>query len=220
VNWSLTLFDQTFDDFQAQSRDELTQQNILNSIEQVTTRGVEAEISASLGDRLTLNASGSYNEATIDEFPNAPCFSNQTAALGCVSGKQDLSGASLFNAPQWKFGLDGQFEQPLTGTSKAFAAASWMWQSSVMHSLLRDPNSRQESYGILSLAIGIESRRWRLKAFCVNALDQNYALTRGRDGNWNINPYGASSAPITDAIRWTPGRDSARYFGVELSVQH
>jgi iron complex outermembrane recepter protein len=220
VNWSLTLFDQTLHDFQAQSRDELTQQNILNSIEEVTTRGVEAELSASLGDRFTLNASGTYNEATIDKFPNAPCFSNQTAALGCVSGKQDLSGASLFNAPEWKFGLDGQFEQPLTGTSKAFAAASWMWQSSVMHSLLRDPNSRQESYGILSLAVGLESRRWRLKAFCVNALDQNYALTRGRDGNWNINPYGATSAPITDAIRWTPGRDSERYFGVELSIQH
>jgi iron complex outermembrane receptor protein len=220
VNWSLTLFDQTFHDFQAQSRDELTQQNILNSIERVTTRGVEAEISASLRDRLTLNASGSYNEATIDQFPNAPCFSSQTAALGCVAGKQDLSGTSLFNAPRWKFGLDGQFEQPINGTSKAFVAASWMWQSSVMQSLLQDPNSRQESYGILSLAVGMESRRWKLKAFCVNALDQNYALTRGRDGNWNINPYGTTSGPITDAIRWTPGRDSERYFGVELSIQH
>lgn len=219
VNWSVTLFDQTLHDFQAQSRDELTQQNRLNSIEEVTTRGVEAEVSASLGERFTLDASGSYNEATIDRFPNAPCFSNQTAALGCVSGKQDLSGKPLFNAPRWKFGVDGQFDQPLTGTSNAFAAASWLWQSSVMHSLLRDPNSRQDSYGILSLALGIESRHFRLKAFCVNVLDQNYALTRGRDGNWNINPYGARAGPLSDAVRWTPGRDSARYFGIELSVQ-
>ena len=221
LNWSLTLFDQTFHAFQAQSRDELTQQNILNSIEQVSTRGVEAEISAStLGDRLSLNATGSYTDATIDDFPNAPCFSNQTAALGCVSGRQDLSGTPLFNAPEWKFAVDVQFDQPLTGTMNAFATASWMWQSSVMQSLLQDPNSRQESYGILSLAVGMQGRRWSLKAFCVNALDQNYALTRGRDSNWNINPYGATSGPITDATRWTPGRDSARYFGVELGFQH
>ncbi|MBB6095838.1 iron complex outermembrane receptor protein [Povalibacter uvarum] len=218
--WSLTLFDQVFHDFQAQSRDELTQQNILNSIEQATTRGVEAEVTASLGERLSLTASGSYNEATIDEFPGAPCFSSQTPGLGCVAGKQDLSGRPLPNAPRWKFSLDGQFEQPLINGYSAFAAASWHWQSSVMHSLLQDPMSVQDSYGLLNLAVGIESNRWRLKAFCVNVLDQNYSLTRGRDGAWNINPYGAAAAPTSDATRWTPGSDSARYLGLELSVRY
>lgn len=220
LHWSLTLYDQVFHDFQAQSRDELTQQNILNSIEQATTRGVEAELTASLGERLSLTASGSYNEATIDEFPDAPCFSSQTADLGCVAGKQDLSGKSLPNAPKWKFSLDGQFEQPLVNDYTAFAAASWNWQSSIMHSLLQDPMSVQDSYGLLNLAIGIESSRWRLKAFCVNVLDQNYSLTSSRDGNWNINPYGASPGPVTDATRWTPGSDSARYLGLELSVRY
>jgi len=218
LGWSVTLFDEVFHDFQAQSRDELTQQNILNSIERVTTRGVEVELSASPIDTLTLNASAAYDEATINDFPNAACFSNQTAALGCVGGKQDLSGQPLFNAPKWNLSLDGRYARPIAGQYKVFADAGWHWQSSVMNSLLRDPDSLQKSYGLLNLAAGIEGAAWRLKAFCVNVLDKSYALTKSRDGNWNINPHGASSGPITDAVRWTPGRDSARYFGVELSA--
>ena len=37
--WNVTLFDEIFHDFQAQSRDDTTEQNVLNSIGQVTTRG-------------------------------------------------------------------------------------------------------------------------------------------------------------------------------------
>jgi len=214
------LFDEIFHSFQAQSRDELTQQNILNSISQVTTRGVEVEVSTYLSENLSLNANGAYDEARIDDFPNAACFSNQTAALGCVGGQQNLSGKPLFDAPRWNFSLDGQYQQPLAGDYIGFVSAGWLWQSSVLHSLLRDPDSLQKSYGLLNLSLGIQNGFWRLKVFCINALDKNYSLTKARDGNWNINPYGASSGPITDAIKWTPGRDSARFFGVELGVRY
>lgn len=220
VSWSVTLFNEVFHHFQAQSRDESTQQNILNSIGQVTTRGVEAELSASHGKSFSLNVSGAYDEAKIDRFPNAPCFPSQTASLGCINGKQDLSGKPLLNAPRWKLALDGQVNRPVAERYNLFAVASWQWQSSVMHSLLRDPNSRQDAYGLLSLAMGMEGESWKLKAFCVNVLDESYALTKSRDSNWNINPYGVSAGPITDATRWAPGRDSARYFGLELSARY
>jgi iron complex outermembrane receptor protein len=217
---NVTLFDEVFHDFQAQSRDELTRQNILNSIARVTTRGVEAEVSANIGPNFMLNAFGAYTDTNIDDFPNASCFPNQTEALGCVGGQQDLSGKSLFDAPKWNFSLIGEYDQPLSAEYRVVATASWHWQSKVLHSLLQDPDSIQDRYGILNLGLGIESNRWKLSAFCVNVFNKDYSLTKGRDPNWNINPYGASPGPITDAIKWTPARDSARYFGLELSASY
>ena len=54
----------------------------------------------------------------------------------------------------------------------------------------------------------------------MNVLDKGYSLAKARNGDWNINPYGASAGSITDAVKWTPGRDSARYVGVELSAHY
>jgi iron complex outermembrane receptor protein len=220
VIFNVTLFDEIFHHFQAQSRDELTQQNVLNSIGQVTTRGVEMELSAYLDPGLTVSAAGAYDEATIDKFPNAACFSSQTAALGCVGGQQNLSGKPLFDAPKWNFNINGEYDRELTGELTGFVTGSWHWQSSEFHSLLQDPDSRQPAYGVVDVSAGLETGDWKLKFFCNNLFDQNYSLTRGRDGNWNINPYGASPGPITDAIKWTPARDSKRYVGLELGYNY
>ena len=217
---NVTLFNEVFHDFQAQSRDELTRQNILNSIPRVTTRGVEAELAADLRPNLSFNAFGAYTDTKINDFPNASCFPNQTEALGCIGGQQDLSGKSLFDAPKWNFSLVGEYDRPLTADYKAVATASWHWQSRVFHSLLQDPDSVEGTYGTLNLSLGVEGERWKLAAFCVNVFDKHFSLTKSRDPNWNINPYGASPGPITDAIKWTPARDSSRYFGLELSAYY
>lgn len=218
--WNVTLFDEVFHHFQAQSRDDLTRQNILNSIRRVTTRGVEMELSANLASNLRFNGYGAYTDTRINDFPNASCYPSQTVALGCIGGQQDLSGKPLFDAPKWNFSLVGEYDQPIGSGYSAVGTASWHWQSEVLHSLLRDPQSAQAPYGILNLGVGLETARWKLSAFCVNVLDKNYSLTKGRDSNWNINPYGASPGPITDAVKWTPARDSARYFGLELSARY
>jgi iron complex outermembrane receptor protein len=216
VGLSLTLFDASFHNYQAQSRDELTGQNMLNSVEEVRTRGVEMELTASPLRDVQLNVAGAYNSAVARTFTNAPCYSGQTAALGCVSGRQDLSGQTLANAPRWTFNLDASYGLQLGTGSRVLLDAGFHWKSDFMHSLLRDPMSRQGAYGILNAAVGLERRHWSLRVFVVNALDKNFSLSRSRDGNWNINPYGASPGPVTDAVKWAPARDSARYFGVEF----
>jgi len=218
--WNVTLFDEIFHGFQAQSRDEITQQNVLNSIGQVTTRGVESELHGQIGRNLTLSASGAFDEATIDDFPNSSCFPSQTAALGCVGGQQNLSGKPLFNAPKWNFAFNGQYEKPLANDLVAVFTANWHWQSKVVHSLQQDPDSVQKAYGLINLGAGLQKDKWKIQLFCNNILNQNYALTKSRDGNWNINPYGASPGPITDAVHWTPGRDSERYFALRLSYNY
>lgn len=212
-----TVYLETFHDFQAQSRDDLTRQNVLNNIPRVTTKGAEMEVAADIAPGFILRGYGSWNEARIRIFPNAPCFPSQTLELGCVNGQQDLAGKSLPNAPKWKFSLNAEREIRLRGDTGLTLTANWVWQSRTIQSLLQDPNSVQEAYGLFGLGIELHDAQRRLRVYCSNLFDKSYALSRGRDSNWNINPYGAIAGPISDATKWTPGRDSRRYVRVEFA---
>jgi iron complex outermembrane receptor protein len=209
--WNTTVFHMIFKGFQAQSRDQLLNQNLLNSIGEVTSEGVETELSARFGN-FTLNGGGAYNKAVMEDFPNAGCFPRQTAAEGCVAGVQDLSGKPLFNVPEWNFNAGAQYELPLgAGKYRALFNAGYRWQSDVIFNLLQDPDSVQEAYGVANFALGLRTDHWKLTAFVNNAFDESYALTRGRDAHINI-PVGGN------AINWKPARDSARYFGARASI--
>jgi iron complex outermembrane receptor protein len=216
--WNLTVFDEEFRGFQAQSRDQLTGQNILNSIGKVYSRGVETEASAILTPELAVSLAGAYDEAVMVKFPNANCFGAQTAAQGCVGGMQDLSGKPLFNAPRWSVAGNAQYDVPTTIAGfRPFVSGSFHWQSRVIYNLLQDPDSVQAAYGIVNLAAGLQDDRWKLTLFVNNLLDQRYALTRGRDAQFNISQ---TATPPTDAITWKPARDSFRYVGVRLAVSY
>jgi len=220
VTWNVTVFDEIFSGFQAQSRDQLTGQNILNSIGKVTSRGVETEWATVIGN-LTLNGGGAYNRATMDSFPNANCYTQQTAAQGCVGGQQDLSGKPLFNAPKWNVSMNGQYDLPLAlgmfgmNDWRGFVSGSYRWQSQVIFNLLQDPDSVQEAYGLFGLAVGAQNEHWKVTLFGNNLFDKSYALTRGRSGQFNISQ---TAVPPTNAIGWTPARDSERYLGVRLAA--
>ena len=218
LTWNVTVFDMIFHGFQAQSRDQITNQNVLNSIGKVTSRGVETEFSAVLGDHLTLNGGGAYNKAIMQDFPNANCFGQQTVAQGCVGGLQDLSGKPLFNAPKWNVNVNGQYDIPLADSAyTGFVTAGFHWQSKVVYNLLQDPDSVQGAYGIANLAAGVRTDHWRITAFVNNLFDKRYALTRGREAQWNISQ---TATPTTDAINWKPARDSDRYVGIRATVTY
>lgn len=212
VTLNVTAFSMTFNGFQAQSRDLLLNQNLLNSIGEVTSRGVEAELAARF-ENLTLNSGLAYNKAIMEEFPNASCYQGQTVAEGCVAGVQNLSGKPLFNAPEWNVNLNAQYDVPITDALTAFVTGSYRWQSEVVYNLLQDPDSVQDAYGIFNLGIGIRNDQWKLTGFVNNLFDKSYALTKGRDAFIN-NPAGQF------ATNWKPARDSERYFGVRLAVSY
>jgi iron complex outermembrane receptor protein len=211
VVWNVTAFYMTFEGFQAQSRDQVLNQNLLNSIGKVTSKGVETEVAARFGD-LTINGGGAYNRAIMEDFPNAGCYTRQTAAQGCVGNVQDLSGKPLFNAPEWNFNANAQYDIPWSGSMLVpFVTAGYRWQSEIVFNLLQDPDSVQGDYGIANLGAGVRADHWKLTAFVNNVFDKSYALTMGRDAHINV-PVGGN------AVGWKPARDSERYFGVRASV--
>ncbi len=215
--WNTTVFYESFKGFQAQSRDTVTGQNVLNSIGQVTSKGLESELAARIGPRLSVNASLAYTQATMDDFPNANCYTAQTFAQGCIGGMQDLSGKPLFNAPEWNVSGNATYETPVSNNWTGFVTVAGRWQSEVVFNLLQDPDSVQKAYGIVNLSAGVKNDRWKLTLFANNLFDQRYAVTRGRDTQWNISQ---TAVPPTDAVTWKPARDGARYAGLRLSASY
>jgi iron complex outermembrane receptor protein len=216
LTWNMTAFYEEYLHFQAQSRDLDLGQNILQSLGKVTSKGVETEVAVYAGG-LTLNANGGYNIARMDDFPSAPCFAAQTAAEGCVGGRQNLSGRGLPNAPKWNASLTGQYDWRLNAQYGAFIQANYRWQSDVSFSLVQDPDAVQEAFGIFNLGAGVQTDRWKVSVFANNLFDKDYALTKGRDNAWN---FSRTATPATLAVNWKPARDSERYFGVRASVKY
>jgi len=215
ATWNVTGFYEEFTGFQAQSRDEVTNVNELESIGKVTSTGVETEFAIRPISAVTVSASGSYDVAKMVDFPAGQCFTDQTAALGCVNSEQNLSGKPLPNAPKWSGNLNGEYDHPVAGNYSAFVALAYRWQSRVIFSLVQDPDSVQDAYGIFNLSTGLGAEHWKATLFVNNLFDTHYALNRGRAASYNISPY---AAPFTDAITWTPARDSFRYEGLRFSV--
>ena len=164
----------------------------------------------------SLNAAGAYDEAIINTFNNAACFPGQTASLGCVGSQQNIHNARLNNAPRWTANFNAEYDYSMEGNYTLFVTSTWHWQSSEIFNILQDPDSLQKSYGLFNVGLGFETSQWKLTLLCNNVFNQSYALYKTRNATWNINPYGASAGPITDAIEYAPGRDSIRYFGIQL----
>lgn len=206
---SATAFHMLYSNLQAQSRDLLLNQNLLNSIPRVRSSGVEAEASLRTG-ALTIAAAGAWNRTRIVEFPTASCFRGQTVAEGCVGGVQDLAGSALPNAPEWSANVQVQYGVPLGEKLAAFATVAGRWQSATNLSLLRDPASTQRSYGIANVAAGLRTEAWKFTAFVNNVFDRSYLLNGGRDTHVN-NPPGVF------ATNWRPAREAQRTLGMRVS---
>jgi len=78
-----------------------TTQNAANTV----AKGVELETNFQAGNGLTLRGTVAYNDARYAKFPNAQCYTGQTAAQGCITTgttrAQDLSGKAVYRAPKW-----------------------------------------------------------------------------------------------------------------------
>lgn len=214
--WDVALFDEVFHDFQAQTRDPNTNLNRLNSIPRVTTRGIESDLNTRVG-RLTFDNDLIYDEAVMHDFTNAPCFTDQTAALGCIDNFQNLSGKPMPNAPKWKVTGSARYDIPFSNYNYGtFVETTYRWQSRVLYDLKQDPNSVQSAYGIVDLSAGITAYdHWTVAAFADNLFNRNYFDYLATEGAFNITPYGKA---VTNAITGAPGRDSQRYWGMKFSL--
>ncbi|WP_442678803.1 TonB-dependent receptor [Sphingomonas sp. ASY06-1R] len=218
VQLNLTGFWTDFKDFQAQAQITLPDGSIvpqLSNVGALRSRGVEAELSAKVTRLLRVDASAAYTDAKIRDFSNAPCYTGQTAAQGCVrvgtGAFQDLSGATLANAPKFKYNIAATQDVELPSLPfDGFVTGEFAHQSRVSFDLLGSPVSYQRAYGVVNASIGIQSRsgrEFRAALFVNNLFDENYSTSLQYAGNSNA-----------QAVVQLLPRNSRRYAGIRMRV--
>ena len=99
---------------------------LLSNVGLVRTRGVELEVSAAPIDGLSLTLAASYNDATYQSYPNAPCSAE---ALAAGQTSCDLSGQSVVGAPEWIVNPGVSYRRPIFGSLEAYGSAEYAWRS-------------------------------------------------------------------------------------------
>ncbi len=162
-------------------------------------QGVELQSTFQFDDHLNAHVSVAYVDLHFKDYSNAPCYSGQTAATGCVAlptPHQDLSGEA-FQAPPWTFNLGADYDHELTdklNIGVSFDVTHW----TTVHN--RQPNTDFLAHTILNASIRIYEAGggWEFALIGTNLTNEIYATGLGSK------PLGAPQ-DITGVIN--PGRE-------------
>ena len=212
-----TLFTTDYSNFQAQGNQILpdgTTNFILSNVGVVRTQGLEIDNGYRFSRDFGISANIDYLNAYIVKFPKAQCYANQTVALGCVGGFQNLADRPLADAPRWKFTGAFDYAHPLGFMPwDGVVRGSYTYQSKVNYALTLDPYTVQSGYGIANISFGIRDQddKYEITAFVDNIGDQHYYTTIG-DNSTN---FGSG----TLALQGLVPRDFSRYAGIKLNAK-
>ena len=165
---------------------------------EVSTKGVEADMSWRLGPDTTLNGGLAYTDAHVVNFFAAP---------GAASTAIIPAGTPLAYAPKWKGSLSLDHRVRTDGWADLLFGASGNFQSSQLSLFAADQFQRQfgtiPAYGLVNIQAGLVSPtdKWRIVAQVRNLFDQAYAASIINGG-----PGGS--------YRYQIPRDAMRYFGI------
>jgi len=218
-----TGFFSDYTDFQAQSTVQNSETGTLafqlNNVGALETQGLEVDAIALISENFRMNIGLAFIDASIKSFEGADCYSHQSAEQGCVpveagssTNAQDLSGKELANSPDFKATIGGDLAIPMNDMPfDAFVNFSYQYQDENNFSLLQDPGTVQEAYGIFNLSAGIESKgdenSYRVTMFVNNVFDESYVT--------NIGPGTFTSKPVY--VQNVP-RNAERYVGLKVRM--
>jgi outer membrane receptor protein involved in Fe transport len=157
---------------------------IIRNAAKARTYGVEGSVQWAATDRLTLDGNFGWNHARYLSFPNAQCWSGQTAALGCVGNAQDLTGRALQRAPNINFKLGADYKADIAAGWVADLAVSGAYSSSFETATDYSPGSIQDSYWLLNASVHVspESEKYKISLIGRNLTNSYYRLDTHTQG--------------------------------------
>ncbi|WP_447726074.1 TonB-dependent receptor [Sphingomonas koreensis] len=178
--FNITAFHTKVDGYQAAARDAgpppVTR--IFNG--EAKTKGVELDFNwrPVKGTDWTIYGSGAYIDAKWGDFANAPCYSLQTAAQGCVGNQQDLTDARLPFSSQWTGTLATNFSTPIRNGANLVVDLGVNYRSSAIIAFPNDPAALQKGFALLnaSIALAGDAGKWRVSLFGKNLTDKRYSI--------------------------------------------
>jgi iron complex outermembrane receptor protein len=140
----------------------------LANVGNVRARGVEIDGSWRVNPNLTIDANGSYNDATYTAYHNAPC------PVG-VTGICDLTGKPLYQAPKWIANAAIDYHVDL-GALRPYVLAQYSYRSSTFGTVDDGPYSVINAYGLFNFRVGTSFNhgRYDVSAWVNNAFDKKY----------------------------------------------
>lgn len=215
---SAALFNTSYKNYQIQVTDGtqiVPTPRLLNSPE-AQTRGLELDAAVPLSAATRFNLALAFIDATFKTFTDADCHPTQTAATGCVGGKQDLSGTTMPDAPRFKAVLGAEHRVALGGLGNLTLNGQYAYRSSSMLIADRNPQGAQAGFGILNLSATATSASGKISvtAFVNNVLDKFY-LVNAED--FFSGMY--ATANNANEVHGRPARDARRYGGVRLTYK-
>lgn len=197
---NVAIFTTEYQDFQSESfvddgSGDGTGEFRLSNAGQVTTEGVEVDLTWRPVANLTLFTGVAYIDAQIDDYDKGPCSFGQTATanaeyqatgvenLECAdaanmgNSSQDLSGDDLPNSPDWRVTFNANYLIPLESMPFGLVLnGNYRWQDDVLFSMAQDEGTIQDSYAILDMSIELrdDDERYSITAFVKNATDEFY----------------------------------------------
>ena len=173
-------------------------------------KGVQGSAEWAATEALTLRGNFGYNSAKYRSFPDAPCYVGQTAALGCVGGRQDLGGQRLLRAPKFTYSLGADYRAELPQDFVANFSLLASHTSSFQTATDYGPGGFQKGFWLLnaSAMLGPDDGRFEFGLIGRNLTNSYYTLnTIGWSGSGNPNQYvGFFNRPrevaIQATVRW------------------
>jgi iron complex outermembrane recepter protein len=213
---NVALFNSEIANYQTtiQSVDDITAVNprgatFLSSIPGVRTRGVEIETSFAPDavPGLTLDGSLSYNDATYQDFRNAPCPVEVAATFASTAVCfYDLSGQQLDQIPKWSANLTANYERELRADVTGYVVAQWSWKSETYLAPSGSSYGLIDGYSIANFRVGAKiGERYDVSAWVNNAFESEYFVNQ-------------ITAQVGGAVRGSPG--DPRTFGASLKVRY
>jgi iron complex outermembrane receptor protein len=236
---NIAAFYYDYSDLQVQD----TEQNnvLIRNAASARIKGIEVEGTAAPTKNWKIDFTAAYLDARFQRFVSAdPKYNNYLAALGisnpnagaCPPGtpgaylpnnpacpfQQDLSGAFLPKAPQWKFSIGSEYRFDLSGAGSLTLRGDLSWQDRIYFSAFQD---REPVAGALALAVMEQDAFAWLRA---------RATYRNRTDSWSLAAYVdniTDARVITNSIftgdivgsRVAGNLAPPRTFGVEASIR-
>jgi iron complex outermembrane receptor protein len=197
VRFNAALFNTKYANYQANVQDLVNGAIVTRLINagDVSTRGLELELTARATPQLTLSAGVANIFARVDNF-NCPVG----ATASC-----NINGRTLPYSPDYKLNLKAKYNMPVGEEMNLDLTGEYNWQSQTQFDLGQSPDAIQPSYGIFNASAGLaHSNGWRVALLVKNLANQSYATFLQNSGN-NVN-------------RYVP-RDDKRYVGLNARYE-
>ena len=164
----------------------------LANVGNVRSRGIEADVTVTPAEGLTLSANGSYNDATYTSYTNAPCP---------VGGPPvcNLTGAPVYEAPRWIANAQAIYRFNLTDQVAPYALAQYAFRSSANGTVDDGPLTRIAAYSLVNFRLGanLDHGRYDVSLWMQNAFNTRYFENLGTSSIPGAGTWAIAGQPLT-----------------------